>query len=350
MSAGTVSGAPLGPLLHLLHLDQGAVPLPASKGTPLPIESTVLDRVGRVEQALRQVIRSSSDAVRMALIAILADGHILIEDVPGVGKTTLAHAVARVLDCRFQRIQFTSDLLPSDVLGISMYRQSLETFEFKPGPIFTNVLLADEINRTTPKTQSALLEAMNERQVTVDNDTHPLPSPFLVIATQNPSEHHGTYPLPESQLDRFLLRIRMGYPGTADERAILRGEAGADQLCRLEPLLSADEVIELQQRTREVEVDASVVDYELALVQATRTHEALELGVSPRGSLALHRAAQARALLEGRDYCIPDDVKRLFVPVCAHRIALHTRMGAGPRSQQAEALLQDLRETIPVPE
>lgn len=335
-------------MLLPLHRPRAVVP---RKGTPLPIESAVLDRVGRVEHALRQVIRSSSDAVRMALIAILADGHILIEDVPGVGKTTLAHAIARVLDCRFQRIQFTSDLLPSDVLGISMYRQSIETFEFKPGPIFTNVLLADEINRTTPKTQSALLEAMNERQVTVDNDTHPLPSPFLVIATQNPAEHHGTYPLPESQLDRFLLRIRMGYPEAVDERAILRGEAGADQLGNLEPLLTADEVIELQQRVREVEVDASVIDYELALVQATRTHEALELGVSPRGSLALHRAAQARALLEGRDYCIPDDVKRLFVPVCSHRIALHARMGsAGPRSQQAEAILQELRETIPVPE
>lgn len=328
-----------------------AASLRPGKGTPLPIESTVLDRVGRVEQALRQVIRSSSDAVRMALVAILADGHILIEDVPGVGKTTLAHAIARVLDCRFQRIQFTSDLLPSDVLGISMYRQSLETFEFKPGPIFTNVLLADEINRTTPKTQSALLEAMNERQVTVDNDTHRLPSPFLVIATQNPAEHHGTYPLPESQLDRFLLRIRMGYPDAADERAILRGEAGAGQLCHLEPLLTADDVTELQQRARDVEVDASIVEYELALVQATRTHEGLELGISPRGSLALHRAAQARALLEGRDYCIPDDVKRLFVPVCAHRIALPARMGSGgPRTQQAETLLQDLRETIPVPE
>ena len=267
----------------------------------------------------------------MALIAILADGHVLIEDVPGVGKTTLAHAIARVLNCSFHRVQFTSDLLPSDVIGISIYRQSLESFEFKPGPIFANILLADEINRTTPKTQSALLEAMNERQVTVDNDTYPLPCPFLVIATQNPAEHHGTYPLPESQLDRFLLRIRMGYPDAEDEKAILRGEAGTGQLPHLEAQLSADDVVELQQRVREVEVDDAIVAYELALVHATRNHEGLELGVSPRGTLALHRAAQARALLEGREYCVPEDVKRLFVPVCAHRVALHAHMGRGLR-------------------
>lgn len=315
----------------------------------LQSEISIESPLARVEQELRQVVRSDSDAVRMALVAVLAEGHLLIEDVPGVGKTTLAQAVARVLECRFKRIQFTSDLLPSDVIGVSIYNQSQERFEFNPGPVFTNILLADEINRTTPKTQSALLEAMNERQITVDNQTYPLPHPFWVIATQNPAEHHGTYPLPESQLDRFLLRIRMGYPSRADERAILRGEAGTGLLGQIEPLLNLDDVLELQRSVRAVRVADAVVDYELALIEATRRHPGLELGVSPRGMLMLHRAAQAWALLEGRSYCVPHDVKRLLVAVCAHRVVMQPKLGER-RADQSESILEEIRNTIPVPE
>jgi MoxR-like ATPase len=301
-----------------------------------------------LERELRQVVRSG-EAVRMALVAVLAEGHLLIEDVPGVGKTTLAQAVARVLECRFKRIQFTSDLLPSDVIGVSIYNQAQERFEFNPGPIFANVLLADEINRTTPKTQSALLEAMNERQVTVDNQTYALPRPFWVIATQNPSEHHGTYPLPESQLDRFLLRIRMGYPAPEDERAILRGEAGAGRLASMEPVLTMADVLELQRLTREVGVTDAVLDYELALVEATRHQAGLELGVSPRGLLMLHRAAQAWAMLEGRTYCIPGDVKRMLVAVCAHRVVTHARLGER-HGDDAGQILADIAASTPVPQ
>ncbi|HEY7856025.1 MAG TPA: MoxR family ATPase [Terriglobales bacterium] len=306
-------------------------------------------QLGRLEAELRRVVRSSSDAVRMALVAVLAEGHLLIEDVPGVGKTTLAQAVAHGLEGRFQRIQFTSDLLPSDVIGVSIYNQTQERFEFNPGPIFTNVLLADEINRTTPRTQSALLEAMNERQVTVDNRTYPLPQPFWVIATQNPAEHHGTYPLPESQLDRFLLRIQMGYPGREDERAILRGEAGNALLARTEPVLGLTEVMELQQAVRDVRVSEEIVDYELALVGATRQHSGLELGVSPRGMLMLHRAAQAWATLEGRAYCVPYDVKRLLQPVCAHRVVVRAKVGER-RGEQASAILAEIAASVPTPE
>ena len=306
-------------------------------------------QLARLEQQLRQVVRGSGNAVRMALVAVLAEGHLLIEDVPGMGKTTLAQAIARLLDCRCKRIQFTSDLLPSDVIGVSVYSPSRERFEFNPGPVFTNILLADEINRTTPKTQSALLEAMNERQVTVDNQTYPLPSPFWVIATQNPAEHHGTYPLPESQLDRFLLRIRMGYPSPADERAILRGEAGANHLGRIQPVLSLPEVLELQRRVREVAVSDAVLDYELALIEATRRHPGLELGVSPRGLLMLHRAAQAWALLEGRAFCVPDDVKRLVVGVCAHRVVARPQLGER-RLEHSELILDEIRNTVAVPQ
>ncbi len=305
--------------------------------------------LARLESGLRQVVRSSSEAVRMALVALLAEGHLLIEDVPGVGKTTLAQAAARLLACRFQRVQFTSDLLPSDVIGVNVYNQARERFEFNPGPVFTNVLLADEINRTTPKTQSALLEAMNERQVTVDNQTYPLPQPFWVIATQNPAEHPGTYPLPESQLARFLQRIRMGYPSPQDERAIVRGEAGLVLLDRLEPVLTLAELALLQQNARAVRVADAVLDYEWALVDATRHHPGLELGVSPRGLLMLHRAAQAWALLEGRAFCVPHDVKRLVVAVCAHRVLVEPRLG-DRRAQHAEQILDEIRSQVPVPE
>jgi MoxR-like ATPase len=286
----------------------------------------------------------------MALVSILARGHLLIEGVPGVGKTTLAHALARTLDCSFQRIQFTSDMLPSDVLGISVYSASEQRFDFKPGPVFTNILLADEINRTTPKTQSALLEAMNEGQVTMDGQSHPLPQPFLVVATQNPVEHHGTYPLPESQLDRFLLRVRMGYPQASNEREILRAEAGAARLEDVRPVASGADLIAMQEEVTRVTVDDSLVDYALQIVNRTRDSETLALGVSPRGSLALYRAAQAMAYLDGRKFATPADFKTLAVPVFSHRLVVNARYTSTlKKSEQAETILRDILETIPVP-
>jgi len=304
----------------------------------------------RLEQALRHVIRGEGEPVRLALVALLAEGHLLIEDVPGVGKTTLAHALARSIDCQFQRVQFTSDLLPSDVIGISVYNQHRDSFEFKPGPVFANILLADEINRTTPKTQSALLEAMNERQVTVDNHTYRLPEPFMVIATQNPIEHHGTYPLPESQLDRFAMRIRMGYPGWQGEREILRASQHRDGVNALEPVAHAEQIHQWQDVVRQITVEDSLLDYVLGLVAKTREHEHLALGVSPRGAQSLFRAAQALALLEGRDYTIPDDFKRLAVPVFAHRVVVSTRYASTlKKADQAEAILRDILASTEVP-
>ena len=310
-------------------------------------EKRLLDAL---ETALRRVIRGKSEAVQLSLVALLSQGHLLIEDVPGVGKTTLGHAIARSLNCTFHRIQFTSDLLPSDVIGISIYNQRQEEFEFKPGPVFANILLADEINRTTPKTQSALLEAMNERQVTVDNSTFPLPDPFMVIATQNPVEHHGTYPLPESQLDRFVMRIRMGYPGTEGEREILRAMGGSSGVVTMEPVATADDLRRLQAAVRTVRVEEPLINYALAMVNRTREHENLALGVSPRGSQALYRAAQALALLERRSYTIPDDFKRLAIPVFAHRVVVSTRYASTlKKSEQAEAVVREIVETTEVP-
>jgi MoxR-like ATPase len=283
-------------------------------------------------------------------VALFARGHLLIEGVPGVGKTTLAHALARGLDCSFQRIQFTSDMLPSDVVGISIYSATEQRFEFKPGPVFANVLLADEINRTTPKTQSALLEAMNEGQVTVDSHSYRLPQPFLVIATQNPVEHHGTYPLPESQLDRFLLRARMGYPKGESEREILRSEAGAARLDEVLPVLSAADVVAIQEEVSKVRVDDSLLDYTLEIVRKTRDSEFLSLGVSPRGALMLYRAAQAMAYVEGRDFAVPEDFKSLAVPVFAHRVVVNARYTSMlKKSEQAEQVLREIVESVPVP-
>ncbi|HEY6350769.1 MAG TPA: MoxR family ATPase [Candidatus Angelobacter sp.] len=314
------------------------------------LQSSIGSRATALETSLRSIIRGNDEVIRLALVSVLAQGHLLIEGVPGVGKTTLAHALARALDCSFQRIQFTSDMLPTDVLGITVYSAADQQFEFKPGPVFTNVLLADEINRTTPKTQSALLEAMNEGQVTVDGQSNPLPQPFLVIATQNPIEHHGTYPLPESQLDRFLLRIRMGYPQPSDERQILRSEAGAARLEEVRPVASGADVLAMQEETTRVKVDDSLVDYALEIVRRTRESAALSLGVSPRGSLMLYRAAQAMAYLDGRMFATPEDFKSLAVPVFSHRVVVSARYtSSSKKSEQAETIIGEILQAVPVP-
>jgi MoxR-like ATPase len=307
-------------------------------------------QIAELQAAIEGVIRGKSETVKFALIALLARGHLLIEDVPGIGKTTLANAIARALELSFQRIQFTSDLLPSDVIGLSIYNQKNGDFEWKAGPIFSNIVLADEINRATPKTQSALLEAMAEEQVTVEGVSRHLPMPFIVIATQNPAEHHGTYPLPESQLDRFMLRLHIGYPSVEDEKTILRDRESENPLDRLESVMAREDVLGLQELVTSVKVDDALVDYLLQIVDATRNSESLELGISPRGTLALFRSAQALAFIEGRDYCIADDIKRLVIPVFAHRLIVNSR-SAGLRSQarEAEQILQDILEKTPVP-
>jgi MoxR-like ATPase len=304
----------------------------------------------RLQHSIQTVIRGKNEAIQLALVALFARGHLLIEDVPGVGKTTLAHSLARSFNCDFHRIQFTSDMLPTDVIGVSVFSQQSQDFEFRPGPVFANIVLADEINRTTPKTQSALLEAMNEYQVTVDNQTYPLPQPFMVMATQNPIEHHGTYPLPESQLDRFLLRLKMGYPNAESEKEILRNFADSDPLRKIEPVMTAEEVVEIQQVVRQVPVDEQLMNYTLAIVEKTRQHEYLSLGVSPRGSMSLYRAAQALAVLEGRNYTIPDDFKRLVLPVFSHRVVVSSRyISTLKKGEQAESILQEILETTPIP-
>ena len=312
--------------------------------------STASGQLSELRAAIARVVRGKDDAIELALVSLLARGHLLIEDVPGVGKTTLAQALARSFRCSFQRIQFTSDLLPSDVIGTSVYVPGTQEFEFKPGPIFANLVLADEINRTTPKTQSALLEAMNEAQVTVDNRTHPLPQPFFVLATQNPIEHHGTYPLPESQLDRFLLRIRMGYPAAGSEKEIMRGDGASALAAMGGPVMDAADVVRWQEVVTQVRAEEALLDYALAIVERTRKDERVLLGVSPRGSVMLHRAAQARAFLDGRDYLVPDDVKRLVVPVFAHRIVLNSRYVSTQRkSEQTETILQEILDSTRVP-
>ncbi len=308
-----------------------------------------LSKIGDLELSLGSVLRGKPEVVRLSLVCLLARGHLLIEDVPGVGKTTLAHALARAVQCNFNRLQFTSDMLPSDVLGVTIYNAHKQDFEFKQGPIFTNFLLADEINRATPKTQSALLEAMNEGQITIESRSYPLAAPFMVVATQNPVEHHGTYPLPESQLDRFLMRIRIGYPGREAEREILRNSDGlSNDMWR--PVLSGEELLDLQAQVTRVSVDEALVDYMLTVVERTRAHDALSLGVSPRGAQALYRCAQALALVDGRDYVIPDDIKRLVIPVFAHRIAINTRTSLSQRGTEAgERVLLDILNLIEVP-
>jgi MoxR-like ATPase len=308
------------------------------------------EKLRQLREAIETVIKGKTETIKLGVVALLARGHVLIEDVPGVGKTTLAQALARSLDAQFQRIQFTADLLPSDVTGRSVYDGRSGAFLWQPGAIFANVVLADEINRATPKTQSALLEAMAEGHVTTEGVTRELPRPFLVLATQNPVEHHGTYPLPESQLDRFMLRLTMGYPSLSEEKTILRDREQANPLEFVQPVLTSDDVLDLQTKVGEVRVDESLIDYLMQIVAATRNSDKLELGVSPRGSLSLFRAAQALALVENRDFCQPDDFKRLVVPCFAHRVLVNSRYAAFNSGQQtSENVLREILNQIAVP-
>jgi len=307
-------------------------------------------RIKKLQVNIEQVIKGKSNVIKLAIVTLLGRGHLLIEDVPGVGKTTLAHCLARSLDSSFRRIQFTSDLLPSDIIGVSVYNQQQREFEFKPGPLFSNIILADEINRTTPKTQSSLLEAMNDAQVSVDSKTHPLPLPFMVVATQNPMEYQGTYPLPESQLDRFMMRIRIGYPSETDEKKILQTSQSFQPVEGLKPVLTGPEVVKLQDQVSHVRVDESLVDYLIAIVTATRQSDRLGLGASTRAAMSLHKAAQALAFVEERDYCLPDDFKYLAPFVLSHRVIINARLDAyGYRSQDAEQIITELVDQIPVP-
>lgn len=302
------------------------------------------ERLRDLQASVEAVVHGKTELVTHVLTAVLARGHVLLEDVPGTGKTTLAHAVARALGCSFSRVQFTADLLPSDILGVTVFEAEASTFRFQPGPVFNHIVLADEINRTPPKTQSALLEAMNERQVSVDGTVHPLPAPFHVIATQNPLEHHGTFPLPESQLDRFLMRLEVGYPDAESERQLLREAGHAPRLARA--VLTPQDLVSLQDEAAAVSLHPDLEDYVLGLVRATREHPDVELGVSPRGSQALVRAARARALLLGRAHVEPDDVQAVALPVLAHRIV---PMDAVESGADGAPILRSILAAVPPP-
>jgi MoxR-like ATPase len=304
--------------------------------------------VEALQRNIRSVFLGHLRAVELLLTGLLARGHVLIEDVPGVGKTVLARALARSVDCKFNRIQLTPDLLPSDVLGVSVYNPQTQTFDFKPGPIFANIVLADEINRTTPRTQSALLEAMSEDQVSVENKTYPLDRPFMVIATQNPFEFEGTYYLPENQLDRFLLKVSLGYPDRAGEQRILNTQPSRTALENLKPVMTGADVAALQDEVAKTPIDPAIVEYILDLAEASRHDEQLHLGVSPRGALALSQASQAMAVVQGRDYVTPDDVKSLFIPCCAHRVISKTYLHNGEVAATTRAL-QAILDKIPAP-
>ncbi|MCS7236989.1 MAG: MoxR family ATPase [Thermoguttaceae bacterium] len=304
--------------------------------------------IQRLEANVNRVVLGKADVVRMCVVALLAGEHVLLEDVPGVGKTLIGKALAKSVTGTFHRVQFTPDLMPADITGSSIYDPKAQKFVVVPGPIFANIVLADEINRTTPRTQSALLEAMAERQVSIDAQTLPLPEPFMVIATQNPLEFEGTYPLPESQLDRFLLRISVGYPDRDSERTLIEAHKLGQPVDELEPVLDCQQVLALQAAVREVHVEPAIVDYILDIVNATRRSPDLHVGVSVRGSLALYRASQALAFVNGRDYVVPDDVKRLVVPVLAHRVIPKGYLHGEQRSA-VEALLARLVDEVPVP-
>ena len=307
-----------------------------------------LEAIERLRPNITSVYMGNTAAVDRVIVCVLARGHILIEDVPGVGKTVLANALAKSVRCSFTRIQCTPDLLPSDILGVSIYDRDQGTFEFKKGPIFHNIVLADEINRTTPRTQSAMLEAMNESTISVDGQVLKLPQPFMVVATQNPYEFEGTYFLPENQLDRFLMRISLGYPAPDDEARIIEKQPARTTLATLEPVLTADELVALQRQVDEVTMDQALVDYIIALAAATRTNDDLQIGVSPRGSLALAQAARATAAMHGRDYCVPEDIVSNVLPVCAHRVISKTYMHAGDTAT-TRRIIQQVLETVPSP-
>ncbi|QDT47300.1 ATPase family associated with various cellular activities (AAA) [Symmachiella dynata] len=313
------------------------------------LSTQVNAQIEQLEAAIGGVLMGKPEAIRMAVVALLSDGHILIEDAPGVGKTVLGKAMARSLNCQFRRIQFTPDLLPSDILGSSVFLPNLGEFEFREGPIFTNILLADEINRTTPRTQSALLEAMSEHQVSIEGETRPLAAPFLVLATQNPLEYEGTYPLPENQLDRFMMSIEVGYPSREVERDILTMHRTGEPVNQLQATLTTEDIIALQAAVRDVRVDDSINDYLLDIVAATRTHDELELGVSTRGALIFYRAVQGMALAEGRNFAIPDDVKRLAEPVLAHRVICRGVMRQG-RRERSQAVIRQIVNSTAVPQ
>jgi MoxR-like ATPase len=323
-----------------------AVPAPSK---PAELRD-LLAAVHRVEEAVGKVVRGKPEAIRLALVTLLARGHLLIEDIPGVGKTTLARALAAALGGTFRRIQFTSDLLPSDIIGVSVWDQAGTSFRLERGPIFANVVLADEINRTTPRTQSALLEAMAEGSVSIDDTTHALDQPFVVLATQNPAEHYGTYPLPESQMDRFLLRIQIGYPGRDVERELLRDRVGGDPVAQLAPAVDLPTIRMAQDAVEKVKVADPLIDYAMAIVDETRRHPAIAVGVSTRGSLAWYRAAQAAAFASGRDFCIPDDFKGLATAALAHRVALTaTHDNLGRQRAESERIIGELCARVPVP-
>lgn len=317
---------------------------------PLPVKaSRAFEKIAALQANVEKVIRGKSEVVQFCIAAMLSNGHVLLEDVPGVGKTTLAHALARSVSLSFQRIQFTSDLLPADIVGVTIFNQEQQEFEFISGPIFTNVLLADEINRATPKSQSALLEAMSEGMITIEKRRLPLPDPFLVIATQNPVEHVGTYPLPESQLDRFLMKLTIGYPNAGDEKKLLRSGGAHDALEHLEPVLDEGEIHDLQKQVTSIHVSDALVEYLMTIIETTRTHAEIALGVSTRGALVYFKACQALAMVHGRDFVIPEDIKRLASPVLSHRILMKERRLMRGDSSPETRFIQRILGEIPVP-
>lgn len=299
----------------------------------------------RLQESIGSVIKGKSDAVKMAIVTLLGKGHLLLEDVPGIGKTTLAFTLAKATNCSFQRVQFTSDLLPTDIIGVNIYNPDTKEFEFRSGPLFANIILADEINRTNPKTQSALLEAMNERRVSVDRRTYRLPEPFMVIATQNPLEYHGTFPLPESQLDRFMMHLKLGYPAEEYERQVLFQQASFDSIESMEPAISSEEILRMQQEVDAVKIDDSLVDYIMSIITHTRRNDKIRLGVSPRGGQFLLKAVKATAYYEGREYVTPDDIKGAAPLVLGHRIILK----AQTYISDAERIIEEIMSEIPVP-
>jgi MoxR-like ATPase len=312
------------------------------------VPSPLYPLVQSLEDNIAQAILGKKSAIRLALVALLAEGHLLIEDAPGVGKTSLAKALAFSLGCKFTRLQFTPDMLPSDILGGSVFLPNKGEFEFRPGPIFTQVLLADEINRTAPRTQSALLEAMMERQISIEGKTYPLDRPFFVLATQNPYEFEGTYPLPENQLDRFMICMDIGYPDKIAEKGVLLSHRLGEPVDRLKPVVSIEQVLALQAAVREVRMDESISDYLLEIVHRTRENNELTVGVSTRGAITFSRAVQSHAFVEGRDYVVPDDVKHMLAPVLAHRVVCAGMLREGQR-KRAQTILQQIADRVPVP-